>query len=377
MGRTRQIVTGIGVMLPLIGGIALTKVFQVRAAIAQHANFAPPPDAITTAKAEKQSWRKTFTAVGSLAPVNGATLGTEVIARVAKINVESGQEVEAGQVLVEMDTNVEQATLKDALAWQERARRRVERYAQVKDSKVLSPDTVDDARMEYERASAQGKALQFAIERKNIIAPFAGTVGIRQVNVGDVILPGTAVIPLHSLDTLYVNFTLPQQAVPSLHTGVDVAVTVDSFPGEKFKGTVTAIDPNVSESTRSINLQATIANPGRKLRAGMFASVTLELPVSQDYVVVPITAINYAPYGDSVYVVGKLKNPKGEEYTGVSQKIVQLGPKKGDYVAITSGLEPGEEVASTGVFKLHQGSAVNVNNSAVPPMSLNPTPVDS
>jgi len=377
MKTRKQILLGLGITFPIIVIIALTKFFQVRAAIAEHANFAMPPEAITTAKAEFQEWGQTYSAIGSVSPINGAVLAAEVIGRVAKVQIESGQDVTEGTIIVSLDTEVEDAQLKESQARLERAKKRVDRYEAIKNTKALSPEVLDDALMEYKQAAAAAESLKAVVRRKNIVAPFSGTLGIRKVSVGQVLIPGSEVVPLYSLDQLYVDFTLPQQTLPNLTAGASVTLTVDTYPGETFSGKVSAIDSRVSDTTRNIAVQATVENRDRKLRPGMFANVNLILPTKARALVIPATSVNYAPYGDSVYVVSAMKDEKGKDYFGVTQKIVQLGEKRGDLVTIASGLAEGEEVASSGVFKLRPGASVFVNNSLQPSQSLTPTPADT
>lgn len=373
----KQIFLGTAFVLPVILIIGAIKYFQVTAAIAEHANFSPPPEAITTAKVAAQDWQRTYSAVGSVVPIDGAMLAADEIGRVSKINFDSGQDVQAGQVLVELDTTVEQANLKEAQARYDRAKKKADRYEQLKNTKAVSPDVIDDTWMELRQATSAVDSLTSIIRRKNIIAPFSGRVGIRQVNVGQVVLPGTAIVALHALDKLYVNFSLPQQALPEISAGAAVNIKVDAYSGTEFHGKINAIDPHISESTRNVTLQAVVENLDKRLRPGMFASVELLLPEIRHVLAIPATSINYAPYGDSVYVVSKMNDPKGQEYLGVQQKMIQLGEHRGDFVEVRSGLSESEEIASAGVFKLRQGAAVLVNNDIKPNESLTPNPADT
>jgi membrane fusion protein (multidrug efflux system) len=272
---------------------------------------------------------------------------------------------------------VEKAQLLEAEARLERARKRIARYEGIKDSKALSPETLDDARMEYRQAEAAVSSLKAQIERKNIRAPFDGKLGIIRVNVGQVLIPGNELLALQALDPLRVYFSLPQRFLPELTKGAALSISTDAYPGEKFTGEITSIEPNVSETTRNILIQGTIPNSERKLRAGMFTEVTLTMPGSISRIVLPASSIQYAPYGDSVYVVEEMTDAKGNKYTGVLPKIVKVGERRGDLVAIESGLSQGEIVATSGVFKLRPRAAVQINNSLAPAQELNPTPGDS
>jgi membrane fusion protein (multidrug efflux system) len=373
----KQILLGFGIVFPVILLIAAIKFFQVRAAIAEHSGFKMPPESITSTVATTQQWKSQFKAIGSLASVQGSMLSTEVIGRISKINVESGQDVEKGTIIIELDTTVETANLKEAQAKLERSRKKVQRYDQLRSTKAVSPENLDDAEMEFRTAQASVQALQSIIDRKNIAAPFSGRVGIRQVNVGQIVLPGNWIVPLYSLSPLYVNFSVPQQLLAKIRVGGNVSVTLDAFPGEFFQAQVTAIDPMVSESSRNVAVQATIPNLDKRLSPGMFISAIIDLPEVQSYPVIPSSSISYAPYGDSIYVIETMKDKDGAEYKGVRQQMVQLGVTQGDLVQITSGLKEGEEVVTSGVFKLRPNAAVSVNNSIQPSSSKNPNPADT
>lgn len=377
MTRKKQIFWGLAITLPVVILFGAVKYFQISSAIAEHANFAMPPEAITSMVAKIEPWKTQLKVVASLAPAQGATLGSEVIGRIAKINVESGQDVTKGEVLIELDTTVEVANLKEAQAKLERARRKVQRYEALKTTKAVSPENLDDAEMEFRTAQAGAQSLQSVIDRKNIVAPFSGRIGIRQVNVGQTVLPGADIIPLISLDPLYVNFSVPQQLSSKIKVGGAVSVTSDSFLGTTFQATISAIDPNVSQSNRNFSVQATLSNADKKLSPGMFVTALIDLPETSYAPAIPSSSISYAPYGDSIYIVEQLKDKDGKEFKGVRQQMVQLGTTQGDLVQITSGLKEGEEVATSGIFKLRPNAPVLVNNSIQPGMSKSPTPSDT
>jgi len=238
--------------------------------------------------------------------------------------------------------------------------------------------------MQSDNSSAQQKSteakvgeIKATIQRKTIRAPFSGVLGIRQINLGQYLAAGAAIVSLQALDPIYVNFGVPQQQAPLLKTGRILELTSDDVPGVEFKGRVTAIDSVVNEATRNLQVQATLPNPGGKLRPGMFVQVQLGLGSSQNVIPLPASAINYAPYGDSVYVVTDMKDPKGKTYRGVRQQFVKLQGSRGDQVGVISGVNPGDEVVSSGVFKLRNGAAVQVNNKVQPPNNPKPNPEDS
>jgi membrane fusion protein (multidrug efflux system) len=240
------------------------------------------------------------------------------------------------------------------------------------------------SRMEYDQATAQQKAteanvaeVRATIERKTIRAPFSGILGIREANLGQYLAAGAAIVPLQSLSPIYVDFGIPQQRTAQVKVGRTLRITTDELSGVVFTGRVTAINSVVDEATRNVQVQATLSNPGGKLRPGMFVQVELGLGVSRDVIALPASAISYAPYGDSVFVITDMKDPKGQTYRGVRQQFVKVEGSRGDQVAVISGLKPGEEVVSSGVFKLRNGAAVQVNNKVQPENNPAPNPADS
>jgi membrane fusion protein (multidrug efflux system) len=240
------------------------------------------------------------------------------------------------------------------------------------------------SRMDYDQATSQQKAtaanvaeIKATIDRKTIRAPFSGILGIRKVNLGQYLSSGGAIVPLQSLNPIYVNFGVPQQTASQIRVGRTLHVTTEDIAGQAFAGRVTAIDSVVDETTRNIQVQATLSNPSGKLRPGMFVQVEAVLGAPQPVFTLPTSAINYAPYGDSVYVITDLKDPKGRTYRGVRQQFVKVGGSRGDQVAVISGVKPGDEVVTSGVFKLRNGAAVQVNNKVQPGNNPAPKPEDS
>src|SRR5690348_4438286 len=364
------------VVLALIGGLGFFKYRQIQAAIAMGASFAPPPAAVTTIIAKNETWPSTLQVIGTAAAIQGVTVSADLPGTVAKINFESGKRVQAGDVLVELDTREETAELAAAEADYELAK-----ITYARQQKLVSEGVV--ARTEYDNTSAQQKAteaqvgeIRATIERKTIRAPFSGILGIRQVNLGQYLAAGQAIVPLQAINPIYVNFGVPQQTSAQLLGGRMVRVTSDDLPGTRFTGRVTAVDSVINETTRNIQVQATLSNPQGKLRPGMFVQVELGVGVDRQVITLPASAINYAPYGDSVFVVTDLQDPKGKTYRGVRQQFVKVGGSRGDQIAIVSGLNPGDEVVSSGVFKLRNGAAVKVNNKVQPPNNPTPKPED-
>src|SRR5947207_6179125 len=367
----------LAVVLAIIAGLAFVKYKQFEGFKAQGASFAPPPTAVTTIVAKRETWPSTLQVIGTAAAIQGVTVSADLPGTVDKIHFESGKAVQVGDVLVELDTRQERAQLAAAQADWELAKINYERQ-----EKLVAQGVV--ARSEYDNASAQQKSteahvgeIKATIERKTIRAPFSGILGIRQINLGQYLAAGQAIVSLQSVNPIYVNFGVPQQQSPQVRMGGGLRMTSDDLPGIQFAGRVSAVDSVVNEATRNIQVQATLSNPQGKLRPGMFVQVELGVGANRQVITLPASAINYAPYGDSVFVVGELKDPKGKTYLGVRQQFVKVGGSRGDQIAIVSGLNPGDEVVSSGVFKLRNGAAVKVNNKVQPPNNPKPKPEDS
>lgn len=367
----------LAVVIVVVAGLGFFKYRQIQTAIAMGSSFAPPPSAVTTVVAKSETWPSTLDVIGTTAAIQGVTVTADLPGTVAKINFESGQSVHAGDVLVELDTREERAQLAAAESDRDLAKINYDR-----DQELVKEGVV--ARMQSDNSSAQQKSteakvgeIKATIERKTIHAPFSGILGIRQINLGQYLAAGAAIVSLQSLNPIYVNFGVPQQQAPLVKTGRILELTSDDVPGVEFRGRVTAIDSVVNEATRNLQVQATLPNPGGKLRPGMFVQVQLGLGSSQKVIPLPASAINYAPYGDSVFVVTDLKDPKGKSYRGVRQQFVKVQGSRGDQVGVISGVNPGEEIVSSGVFKLRNGAAVQVNNKVQPPNNPKPNPEDS
>ena len=359
-------------LILLVGGLASVKVSQFKTMFAQSAHAAPPPASVATALVEQRTLTPSLAAVGSVTAVQGVTLNAEVAGTIRHISFESGAEVKAGEVLVELDTSVERAQLQAAQANLELATVNLGSGRSLVGSGAIAKNQFSTLEAQAKGGEAEVSRLQALIAKKTIRAPFSGRTGLRQVNLGQFVGNGTAIVSLQSLDPVYVDFALPQQRLAQLNVGANVVVTTDVFPGEKFDGSVSAIHPEVDSSTRSIRVRATLKNPQGRLRPGMFAKLDLMLPQVENVLLVPATSITYAPYGDSVFVVDTSKQPNT-----VQQKFVRVGGARGDFVVITQGLAAGETVVSSGSFKLRNGAAVVINNSLKPNPSETPQPTDT
>ena len=352
--------------LLFVAGLGFVKFRQIQTAIAQGAAFQPPPDAVTTVVAAQERWPSTLDAIGTVTAVRGVTVSADLPGVIDQIFFESGQAVREGEVLVVLDTRQEQAQMAAAEAQRVLARLNFNRMQELLDQRVVSKAEFDSATAQSREAEARVGEIRAVIERKTIRAPFTGVLGIRQVNKGQYLAGGDPIVPLQSVNPIYVNIGVPQQAIAQVRAGRDVRITAESLANAEFHGRVTAVDSVVDETTRNIQVQATLANPDGTLRPGMFVQAAIGVGSEQTVIALPGSAISYAPYGDSVFVVSDLKDDKGHSYRGVRQQFVKLGPSRGDQISVLSGLKPGDEVVTSGVFKLRNGAPVLVNNKVTP-----------
>lgn len=367
----------LAVALLVIAGLGFVKYRQFQVAMAQGGSFQPPPDAVTTIIAKRETWPSTLNVIGTAAAIQGVTVSADLPGTVYKINFESGKAVHQGDVLVELDTRQERAQLAAAESDRDLAKINYGRERELVKEGVVPKQEFDNADAQQKSTEAKVGEIKATIDRKTIRAPFSGVLGIRQVNLGQYLAAGQAIVSLQSLNPIYVNFGVPQQESAQVQIGRSVEVTCDNLPGVRFKGRVNAVDSVINETTRNIQVEATLSNPQQKLRPGIFVQVELGVGAPRVVVTLPASAINYAPYGDSVFVVTDLQDPKGKSYRGVKQQFVKVQGSRGDQVAVVSGVNPGDEVVSSGVFKLRNGSAVQVNNKIQPPNSPNPHPEES
>jgi membrane fusion protein (multidrug efflux system) len=380
--RERAMLKRMSVMLAVtalfIAGLGFVKFKQIQTAIGQAAAFQPPPEAVTTIVAAEEQWSATLSAIGTVAAVQGVTVSADLPGTIDRIGFDSGQAVREGEVLALLDTRQEQAQLAAAESQRELAQLNYERMQGLLDERVVSRAEFDRANADYRQADAHVGEIKAAIDRKTIRAPFSGLLGLRQVNLGQYLSAGTALVTLQSLNPIYVNFGVPQQVMTDVRHGRSVRVTEkDADTPAMFSGRISAIDSVVDSSTRNIQVQATLSNPDGRLRPGMFVQAEVILGASSMVVALPASSISYAPYGNSVYVVADLKDPAGKPYRGVRQQFVKLGVARGDQISVTSGLKRGDEVVTSGVFKLRNGAAVQVNNKIRPSNSAKPKPENS
>jgi membrane fusion protein (multidrug efflux system) len=360
-----------------VGELGFVKFKQIQTAIAQGAAFQPPPEAVTTVVAAQELWPSTINAIGTLAAVRGVTVSADLPGIVDQILFDSGDAVREGEALAILDSRQEQAQMAAAEAQRVLAQLNFNRMQELLEQRVISKAEYDSATAASRQADARVGEFRAVLERKTIRAPFTGILGIRQINRGQYLAGGDPVVTLQSMNPIYVNFGVPQQAIGQVRVGRPVRISTETLGNALFDGRITAVDSVVDETTRNIQVQATLANPGGTLRPGMFVQTEMALGAKQSVIALPASAISYAPYGDSVFVVSDLKDDKGHAYRGVRQQIVKLGTARGDQIAVLSGLKSGDEVVTSGLFKLRNGAAVRINNKVKPGNSAAPKPENS
>lgn len=369
-------------VIVVFGGVFALKAFFAKQTNNFFDNMPQPAVAVSADTAKTQHWSTGGEAVGTLVAINGTNVTTEAGGVVRQISFESGQPVSAGTVLVRLNTANEEATLKALETSARLADVQAQRWQQLGKDKLVSLDEVQTRTAAAANARAQVEAQRALIAQKTIRAPFTGVLGIRQINLGQYIAPGAAIVSLQQLDPVYVDFTLPEQMIGTLATGSIVQATVDAVPGQTFEGTVTAVEPQVDVSTRNFKARATLRNPDGTLRPGSFAKLGFGLGAARDVVVIPQTAVSFNPYGNAVFVITSEKRKPGEtDATGkpltgeklvVNQRFIKTGATRGDLIAVTDGLKPGERVVTAGLLKLRNGSEVTIDNQIQPASDSKP-----
>ncbi len=374
--KTKQWLGAVAGLVVVLGALVGVKAGQIGAMIASGKAFTPPAESVTSAPVQATEWQPSHPASGSVVAVHGVTLGAELPGTVREVTFDSGAWVKRGAVLVRLDTTSEEAALAGARADATLARLALERSRSLRQSDVNSQADLEGAEARGAQAAAAVAGLEAAIAKKTLRAPFDGRIAIRQVEVGQVVTPGTPVASLQSVDPTFVDFWLPQQALSSLQVGQQVRLQTDTWPGATWEGRLTTINPEIDPATRNVRLRATFANADGRLRPGMFANVEVLSAARQAVLLVPATAAIYAPYGDSVFVLEPTAEAGKPPGLVARQRFVRLGERRGDLVAVVSGLKAGETVVSSGAFKLRNGAAVVVRNEQAPGAELDPRPVD-
>jgi membrane fusion protein, multidrug efflux system len=374
----RKIAVAVSGLIVVIAVLAGVKALQISALMKAGAAATPPSETISATEVKEETWESLLPAIGSVTAVQGVELRAELAGTVREIAFTSGGTATKGQVLVRLDTSTEEAQLRAAKAQAELARLNLERARDLKAQGVIAQADFDASEAAAHQTVGQVDAIEAVINKKIVRAPFTGRLGIRSVNLGQFVHDGDAIVSLHSLDPVYVDFNVTEQQLAQAQRAMAVRVTTDATPDRTFAGKVTALNPEVDASTRNIKIQATVANPGGELRPGMFARVVLVLPEARPILVIPSTAVLHAPYGDSVFVVADVKDEKsGKTVKQVQMTTVRLGETRGDFVAVTTGLKAGQLIASSGVFKLRNGAPVAIDNSLAPDAQSAPRPPNS
>lgn len=373
--RLRWAILGIIIALMIAGSIIGIKVLQFREMSAASARQVMPPEPVNVAEVREELWQPRVSSVGTVMAVQGTVVSTEAEGIVHEIKFEAGSVVKAGDVLAQLDVDIEQAQLRAAEAAAEWARVSFKRANDLIVSRGISQADLDSADNNLKQAEAQVDNIRAVIAKKTVRAPFSGKLGIRRISVGQFLEKGSPVVSFHSLDPVYVEFSLPQQRLGDLSEGLKVAVSSDSFHGQQFDGKITAINPDIDPATRNVRVQATLANPHGRLRPGMFVSVDTILARSEKVLLIPATAVLHAPFGDSVFVIEEGQaSPDGAKPLVVRQQFVRLGERQGDFVVVTEGLKVGERIVSTGAFKLRPGMPVVIDNTLAPKFTFEPKP---
>jgi membrane fusion protein, multidrug efflux system len=372
----KRIIIAIVIVLVVGGALVAIKTLQFKKMIAGAASFQQPPESVSTATVRQEEWQASLRAIGSVSAVQGVNITPDIPGTVREITFESGALVARGDQLVRLDTTSEEAQLRAVVAQLDLARINLQRMQKLRTENTVAQSELDTADFTVRQLDANAENIRTIIEKKVIRAPFDGRLGIRQVNLGQYLEAGRAIVSLQSLAPVYVDFTLPQQELSKLQTGMEVRLRTDSYPEREFAGRLTAINPGLNEATRSVALQATFGNEEQLLRPGMFTRVELMLPGNQSVLVIPATAVVSAPFGDSVYIVEENAGTNGAGGLAVRQQFVRTGQARGDFLTVQTGLKPGQQIVSAGVFKLRNGARITVNNELAPKPEVKPVPTE-
>ena len=374
----KRILVAVLIILVVIGLLGGIKFLQIKSMIAYGNQFVPPPVTVTVATATRDTWESQLTAVGSLEAVQGVMVTAELSGKIVKIAFEPGSKVKAGDLLIQQDIASETAQLRAAETDVDLTRLNLDRTKKLLTDNAISQSKFDTDKAEFDQAVARRDDIRATLAKKTIRAPFSGRLGIRLVSLGQVLNERQDIVSLQSLDPIFANFLLPQQQLAKIREGMLVRVSTDALSGETIEGRITAINSEVDAATRNIRIQATVANPGERLRPGMYASVAIVMPSKLNVLTIPATSVLYAPYSNSVFVVEKTQGDEGQQPQNIlRQQFVDLGDQRGDFVAVLSGLKEDDAVVSTGVFKLRNGLSVVVDNTLAPEFKLEPQPQNS
>jgi membrane fusion protein (multidrug efflux system) len=373
----RRMILMLAVLGVVLGGYFYFQQFKAKMIHGFLASMANPPQTVSTVTAATQTWQPEVEAVGSLRAVNGATLSLEVDGVVDRIGFKSGDDVQQGQVLLQLRADDDTAKLAALEASAALAQVNYDRDLRQFHAQAVSQAVVDSDNYNLKNARAQADEQRAVVAKKTLRAPFAGHLGIRAVDLGQYLNPGTAVVTLQALDPLFVDFTVPQQALSRVAVGQSVTAKVDTFPDETFQGKIIAVNPTVDTDSRNVQMRASLPNPDHRLLPGMFATIGIEAGAPEQRITLPQTAITYNPYGSTVYLVEKNADTgPGQPALIARQSFVTTGLTRGDQVAVLTGVKPGDTVVSAGQIKLHNGAPVVVNNKVQTADNPAPIPVD-
>jgi membrane fusion protein (multidrug efflux system) len=374
-------ILGLFAVIAALVAIKFTQISSLMNMGKEMAKAGPPPETVGTATAQTQVWEGTLSAVGSITAAKGVVVSNESPGVVSRINFESGDVVRKGQILVDLDTSVERAQLASSRAKMDLAVLTANRSRALVKSNTIAQSQADNDESQLKTTSTDANAIAAQIDRKIVRAPFSGHLGIREINLGQYLNAGTRITVLEAIDTVYVDFTLPQQRLGAITIGMPVRVAIEGMQGVPREGTVAAVDPEVDSTTRTIKVRAAIPNKEETLRPGMFANVSVVLPDQGALVTIPATSVVHASYGDSVFVVEDKRDdgaaaasPGGKPVKVARQQFVRVGASRGDFVAIADGVAAGQDIVSAGAFKLRNGSSVTVNNEVKVDPQLSPHP---
>jgi membrane fusion protein (multidrug efflux system) len=368
------VILGLVVVIGTLVAIKGSQIAMLMGMGEQMKKAGPPPEVVSTAPAKKQTWEMTLSAVANVVSAKGVEVSNDAPGIVSRLHFDSGDTVKEGDILVELDTSVERAQLTSLRARRALAETSAKRSEALAKSGAVAQAQVDADVAQLKSLTADVSALGAQIERKIIRAPFAGKLGIRQVNLGQYLAPGTTVTVLESAESTFIDFTLPQQYLSKLAVGMPVRVLLSGSTKPLAEGTISAINPDVDPVTRNIKLRASLPEANAQLRPGMFLNAEVVLPEKAEVVAVPQTAVVHASYGDSVFVGEQKPGPDGKPRKVAQQHFVKLGGTRGDFVAVLDGLQPEQEVVTAGAFKLRNGMPLKVNNQGGPEPKLDPHP---
>ncbi len=372
---SKRMLIMLGACLIVFGGVFGMKFMGSKAMNAYFDNMPTPAVTILSAKVERMEWDRDVPSVGSLVAVNGTDITSQAGGIVEAIHFTAGSMVEAGDLLVSLDTHTEKAELAQLKAQAEIAEINLRRARELLKRNVVSQSEFDQSKAEAAAARAAADAQQARLDQKEVRAPFSGVLGIRQVSLGEYLAAGTAMVSLQSLNPMEVEFALPEAQLSKVEVGLAIEVSVDSWPGESFAGTISVIEPRIDTGTRNFRARGQLANPDGKLRAGMFSRVAIKRPGTDSVLAIPRTAISYDSFGTSVYVIQSAEDDAEKKV--VNQRFIRIGKARGDFVEVLDGLEEGDEIASGGLLKLRNGAPVIIDNSVSTDPSLNPDVADS